>query len=238
MRNKLVLWGKNAQDERVLITLELQAEDNKITLREYEEESVPDPVYRAIMDQWRLDQEVALPDPKRELERELRVAENLLPEDLTADRADLLLRAQTEWHFTVLSEKLRKAYQAELEEIKDRIERSEAFQSEQWDSLRDFWRKVQDQIRDRTILREHTDEIKKQTNALFATLKERRSALDQEFKERSKENLEWFHNTLAEIEERIEKNMPFNNIFKDLRDLQRKFHNEKFTLSYLKKFKA
>ncbi len=235
MRKKLVLWGKDAQDDRILITLELQTEDNQVAIRVYEENAVPDPVYRAIMDQWRLDQEVELPAAKQELVRELKVAEALLPEALKADRADLLLRAQTEWHFTVLSEKLRKAYQAELEEIKDRIERTENFESEHWNSLRDFWRKVQDQIRDRTILREHTDEIKKQTNALFAVLKERRSVLDREFRERSKESMEKFNAVLAEIEERIEKNLPFNNIFKDLRDLQRKFHNEKFTKDHRKK---
>jgi hypothetical protein len=235
MRNKLVLWGKDAQDDRVLITLELLSEENQVTVRVYEENAVPDPVYRAIMDQWRLDQEVELPPAKQELIRELKVAESLLPDELKADRTDLLLRAQTEWHFTVLSEKLRKAYQAELEEIKDRIERAPDFESEHWNSLRDFWRKVQDQIRDRTILREHTDELKKQTNALFAVLKERRSALDKEFRDQSKESLDKFNDLLADIEERIEKNLPFNNIFKDLRDLQRKFHNEKFTKDHRKK---
>lgn len=235
MRNKLVLWGKNAQDERVLITLELHTEENRVDGRVYEEAAVPDPVYQAIMDQWRIDQEVELPPVQQEFERELRVAESLLPDDLQAERSDLIMRAQTEWHFMVLSDKLRKAYQAELEEIKDRVERSEAFQSEHWDSLRDFWRKVQDQLRDRTILREHADDIKKETNKLFADLKEKRGALDQEFREQSKENVEKFQALLEEVESRIEKNLPFNNIFNDLRDLQRKFHNEKFTKDHRKK---
>ena len=59
------------------------------------------------MDQWRKNQEVELPEPDRVIARELSVSEGLLPDDLKAEQTDMILRAQTEWHFMVLSKGFR-----------------------------------------------------------------------------------------------------------------------------------
>ncbi len=42
MKNKVVVWGTNAENEKVLIALELQAEANKVMLYTFPEAIAPE----------------------------------------------------------------------------------------------------------------------------------------------------------------------------------------------------
>jgi hypothetical protein len=77
------------------------------------------------------------------------VTEGLLPDDLKVDRTDVIQRAQTEWHFVVLSTKLHQVYQQELAEFKEKIQQLSTYDNKVFDGLKAFWDKVQSQSRDR-----------------------------------------------------------------------------------------
>jgi hypothetical protein len=229
MRNRIAVWGRDAQENRVLITIELQVADNIVRIQTYPEKIVTDEVYQAFMDKWRKGQEAELPEPDRVIARELSVSEGLLPEDLKAEQTDMILRAQTEWHFHVLSEKLAQTYKAELAELEDRIERAGEYSSDLWNQAKSFWQKVQGQLQDKTLLREQGNELRKQVDKTFATLKEMREALNAKYKEESKEQVAKFGELLEDAEKRIGEGTHLNKVFNDLRDIQRKFHGVKFT---------
>src|SRR5690606_10718997 len=138
-------------------------------------------------------------------EKELTVTESLLPETLKVERTDIIQRAQTEWHFIVLSSKRNAMYASELSAIKTRVEKLEKFDGDVWDEMKTFWDKVQQQVRERNLFREHADNLRDNTNALFNQLKEMRAALDEEYKKASQSVYDKFESAIQAIEEKAEK---------------------------------
>lgn len=229
MRNRIAVWGRDAQEKRVLITIELQVSDNIVRIQTYPEKLVTDEVYKLFMDKWRKSQEAELPEPDRVIARELSVTEGLLPDDLKAEQTDMILRAQTEWHFHVLSDKLAQNYKAELAEIEDRVDRAGKYTSDLWNQAKNFWQKVQGQLQDKTLLREQGNDIRKRVDVTFEKLKAMREKLNEQYKEESAKHVVTFGKLLEDAEKRIGEGTHLNKVFNDLRDIQRKFHNVKFT---------
>ena len=196
MKTKLVLWGTNAQDEKVLIALNLRAKDNKVDIYTFPESIATDVFADQMLREWRNGQEVAFPEGYTTSETELTVAGSLLPEDLKVERGDIVQRAQTEWHFVVLSSKLNESYQSELDALKAKVEQLERYDKSVWEDLKSFWGKVQSQVKERNLFREHADSLRDNTNALFGKMKELRALVDQEFQKISKDNMEKFFENL------------------------------------------
>jgi hypothetical protein len=236
MKTKLVLWGTNAQDERVLIAMQLREKENKVDIWTFPEEVAPEEFVQRMMNEWRDDKEVPFPDQQTHQQVELTVTDSLLPEDLRVEKGDIIHRAQTEWHFVVLSSKMYEIYHTELNELKERIASLEAFDNNVWDSLKNFWDKVQGQVRERNLFRDHADSLRDHTNELFARLKELRSKMDEQFRHRSKETMEEFYEILAEIEEKIEGGKGrLASVFEELKGVQRKFRDARFTREHRSK---
>ncbi len=231
MRNRIAVWGRDAQEKRVLITIELQVTDNIVRIETFPEKVVTDEVYTAFMDKWRKGEAAEFPEPDRVIARELSVTESLLPDDLKAEQTDMIVRAQTEWHFNVLSEKLAQSYRSELAEMEDRIERAGAYSSDHWNQAKNFWQKVQGQLQDKTLMREQGNELRKRSDAIFAQLKELRQAVNAQYEEESAKQKAKFSLLLEDAEKRISEGTHLNKVFQEMRELQRKFHGIKFTKS-------
>lgn len=235
MKTKLVLWGTNAQNERVLLALQLRPIENKVDIWAFPENVATEELGKQLMNEWRNGQDIPFPEGFTHWERELTISDGLLPDDLKVERGDLISRAQTEWHFVVLSAKLNQSYESELNELKEKIEQLKSFDNEVWDSLKTFWSKVQDQVRERNLFREHANNLRDNTNALFDRLKQMRSTLDEEFQKTSKEHMDSFMERLTDIEKRISEGMNLTVIFDELKKTQRKFRDSKFTREHRSK---
>jgi hypothetical protein len=229
MKTKLVLWGTNAQNERLLIALELMPEDNKVKAFTFPEPIATEEFSQLMLKEWRDGNAVEFPDGFSVEEKELTLSGSILPDGVKAERDDIVQRAQTEWHFIVLSSRLYHTYQSELSEFKDRIEKALRFESGLWDELKGFWDKVQVQVRDRNLFREHADALRDRTNELFTALKGLRNKLDEEFETLSKDNFERFSQLLADIEKKVSDGLRLQPLFDDLKEMQRKFREAKLT---------
>lgn len=230
MKNKIVVWGTNAQQEKVLIGLELQPETNKVLLHTFPESIATEEFVNKMMAEWRNGAPVPFPEGYSTLERELSVVESILPDDLKVDRPDLIQRAQTEWQFAVLSAKLHQAYQQELAEFREKVKALENYDHTLWDDLRSFWDKVQGQSRDRNLFREHADNLRDNINELFDDLKKLRARVQDEFMVTSKKIFEEFNTTLDDVEKRIVAGgNKLNSVFEDLKQLQRKYRDARMS---------
>lgn len=229
MKTRLVLWGTNAQDERVLIAMQLRAQENKVDVWVFLESEVTPDFAKAVMNEWRNNLgEVPFPAEATYIERELTLVDSLLPDDLKVEKTDWLIRAQAEWQFAVLSTKLSEQYRSEINEIQDKIEQITDYSADLWESLKEVWGKVQSQVRERHLFREHADELRDMTNMLFEKLKEKRPKRQNEFEEVSKELYAAFTSTLDDIERRIENGIQrFPEIFEDLRKAQADFKGKR-----------
>jgi chromosome segregation ATPase len=229
MRRKIVLWGSNEKDEKLLIALELLEKENVVNIFTFPENVATEEFYKAMSEKWRDDEEVEFPSTFNKIERKLSVSDSILPDDIRVERPDLITRAQAEWQFVVLSSKLYEMYKGELEEIKEKVDGLTEYQNDKWTELKEFWDKVQGQLNDKNLFREHGAALKEKTNLLFDKLKGLRKELDNQFESQSKGFAESFKTEIKEIEEKLEKGLGLNPLFEDLKKLQAKIREFKFT---------
>lgn len=229
MRRKLVLWGSNEKDEKILVALELLEKENVVNIYTFSENVATEDFYKIMSEKWKDDVEVEFPEGFSKIERKLSVSDSLLPDEIKVERTDLINRAQAEWHFVVLSSKLYGLYKSEVEELKDKVEGLTDYDNNLWTELRDFWTKVQNQVNDKNLFREHGASLREKTNHLFDRLKELKKSVEAEFEGQSKSYVDAFTQELGEIEDKIEKGLGLSPLFEDLKKVQAKIRDFKFT---------
>jgi hypothetical protein len=228
MKTKIVVWGTNEKEEKVLIAIELLETEGITRIHTIPESEATEEFYTKMMNIWREGQDLPFPENHQVLDRPLSITDSLLPDDLKTLRTDILNRAKTEWHFVVLSSKLYSMYHDEIEDIKERVEKLTSYDNGIWEEMKTFWEKVQAQTNEKNLFREHANELRNKTNALFDSLKGMKKSMDNEFDRISKENLKGFFEKLDDIEDRIEKGLGLQPIFNELKDLQKAFKNVEF----------
>lgn len=237
MKTKLVLWGHRHQDdtdtqERVLLAMELNPELNKVKTWLFEGEQATDELAQSLMDKWRQGEAIAFPTGVEPIEAALSAGTSLLPEGIQAEKKELITRTQTEWIFIVLSTKLFKNYRTELEELQEQIEAATEYSKEQWNRMKNFWEKVQQQINEQNLFKEHISVLRSRTNDLFAQLKRMRSAEDAEFEAQAKEQYNRLLEKLEPLENQVEQEgVDLQKLFNQLKKLQQEFKALQLTRS-------
>ena len=227
MKRKIVLWGANEKDEKILVALELLDNENKVNLYTFNQDVATEEFYNSMLKEWRENKELVFPAHQK-TERQLSISEQILPENIKVDRPDIVSRAQAEWHFVVLSSKLYQMYKSEVEDLSETIESMMKYDNGVWNDLKNFWSKVQDQVYEKNLFREHASSLKSKTNELFDKLKSMKKELDKELNEVSGKHKETVMTELADIEARVEKGLGLKPIFEELKQLQTRIKNMDF----------
>ncbi|MFK7946580.1 MAG: hypothetical protein AB8G11_03235 [Saprospiraceae bacterium] len=227
MKTKLVLWGNDKDDNKILVALELLSTDNQVVLRVVPEGSATEELYSELMEKWRDNQEVTFPENTSTTTQALTLTDTLLPEDIKVEKADIINKAQAEWHFVVLSEKLYASYLSEIDGMKEKISSLTGFNKGAWEELKGLQSKIQSQYRDRNIQREHIGGLRNKVNELFDSMKLLRAAQDAEYRDLSNTNFDKLTSQLGTIENQISEGTRFNLVFDSLKKLQRDLKSAK-----------
>lgn len=227
MKKKIVLWGTNEKDEKILVALELQEKSNTVDIYTFEQAVCTEDFYNVMLNEWRNGKEVTFPKHQK-IERPLTVSDSVLPDTIKVERTDIITRAQAEWHFVVLSSKLYQMYKSEIDDLSDAIEKLVKYDNSLWNDLKSFWTKVSEQVYEKNLFREHATALKEKTNQLFDQLKTMKKAMDKELDEISSKHKETVLTQLSDIESRVEKGMGLKPIFEELKQLQSKIKNMDF----------
>lgn len=230
MKSKIVIWG-HKDDQKYLLAMSLRALESKIDTYAFPESIVTEEFSSKLNQEWKNDVEIEFPEGYTHFETDLKSSGEILPAEFTVTDAETISRAQIEWQFFVLSAKLAASYNSELEIIKDKIAQAKEFSQPLWDELKLFWDKVQGQIREKNIIGNHITDLRKSTNEVFESLKEKRKELDRVFNETSSLAKSKFLSTIQGIEERIDKGMSLHPIFEELKSLQNDFRKAVMTAS-------
>jgi len=223
MKTRIVMWGSNDKDQKVLIAIALRAEDNVVDIFTFPFESTTEEFYNLMLNEWREAHEVPFPEGFTHITRPLTASDSLLPPELKVDRADIIQRAQTEWHFVVLSNKLYQSFLNELKEIKEKLTGSDNYKNPLWEEMKETWEKIQKNIFDKTLMREHGQQLREMTNDIFTQLKDMRKNLDTEVDRVSKGFADKFNAKLDEVEEKIKGGLGLQPLFNDLKRMQQEF---------------
>lgn len=217
------MWGSNDKDQKVLIAIALRAEDNVVDIFTFPFESTTEEFYNLMLNEWREAHEVPFPEGFTHIIRPLTASDSLLPVELKVDRTDIIQRAQTEWHFVVLSNKLYHSFLNELKEIKEKLTGSDNYKNQLWEEMKETWEKIQKNIFDKTLMREHGHQLREMTNDIFTQLKDMRKNLDTEVDRVSREIADKFNKKLDEVEEKIKSGLGLQPLFNDLKRMQQEF---------------
>ena len=226
MRTRLVVWGTNAEDQKVLIGISLLADENKIELVAIPVRDCTEEFYNRMMNEWREGADLQFPESVERRSLELTVSESILPEDFRVERSDVIQRAQMEWHFLVLSTKLYRNFKSELEDVAHKIRHLEGYDKATWDDLKSLWDSIQKHSFDKNIIRDHADSLREKSNALFEELKKLRSSVEQELISKSSAILDSFNSKIEEIHNRINTGGVLKIIFDDLKRIQEEFRSQ------------
>ncbi len=235
MKNRIVFWGKNENSEKLLLALELLAEEGKVNVISFPEALVSEEFNQTLTKDWRDGKTVDFPEGFTSTLVELTVTGSILPKGITAEKMDLVTRAQAEWNFSILSSRLFRSYQSELNEFKDKVERALHFDKNMWDELKSFWERVQEQARDKSLFREHSEHLRQETNELFGKLKDLRGKLDEEFDRTSKTLYEDIVAKLGDIENKVREGIRLQPLFDELKDIQKKIREVKLNRDHRNK---
>ena len=217
------MWGTADEHKKVLIAIGLRAEDNEVDVFTFPFESTTEEFYNLMLNEWREEHEVPFPEGFSQLSRPLSAVDSLLPDNLKVDRMDIIQRAQTEWHFVVLSNRLYQSFHAELQEIAEKLKNSDNYSNHLWEEMKQTWERIQKNIFDKTLMRDHGQELREMTNDIFTQLKNMRKSLDSETDKVSAEFAAVFNDKLDSVEEKIKGGLGLQPLFNDLKRLQKEF---------------
>ena len=222
MTKRIVSWGFK-DDEKRFFGLALREEENEIDIYSFPAEIVTEAFSNLMKNEWSAGKEAAFPEGFEHICHPFTEADNLMPQNMSINKFTMQ-DTQNEWHFILLSAKLKRNFINELEGIEEKINnRTEENAQEVWQELKKFWGTLEKSLHDRVLWKDHAASLRKKVNALFSELKKIREKIVSEELERANKIKSEFFERIEDINKKFEGGLAVGPLFSELIKAQKDF---------------
>ena len=219
MRDRFVTWG-TLEDSRRLFTFELDADEAQIIRRVVPATASNEELLQTIINAWNNHTTMPFPEGTKTERIPLQASGTIVPDGADVDDKVRVASAEREWPSDIVSAQLRRQFRAEFEELHDVVGNLTVFDEGVFERLKGVWNKVQSELTNKVIRYEHTHELRKLSDELFAKMKDFRRGKEKEVRSKSKELKKDFRELLAGAQTRLEKKENLRGLFNDLKKIQ------------------
>ncbi|MGB0884721.1 MAG: hypothetical protein ACPGTG_08380, partial [Flavobacteriales bacterium] len=227
MKDRIVFWGTNEQEQDLLVALRLRTKDNRVDLWHFPKSAIDDEFAEKLRNNWEEVDFDNLPEHSY-LERDMSEP-SLLPDDIKTLQTELVSRAEKEWFVKVLSHKLTQKLKAEIGQLEVQVNGLDKYDPEIWDLAKSFWDKVNQHYQTRDLSKEDTSLLRDQINRCFDRLKKLRKVDNDSFFQEAQENAQSLITKVKEIGEQVTGSKNMNALFQQLKALQQESRDLKMT---------
>lgn len=228
MKDKIVFWGSDENNQKILVTVRLRAEDKKVDIWTFPHEKLEEEFAEKMLGDWDEIDVDSFPDYATHIEREV-TANDLLPENIKADRTDIVIRAEKEWFVKVLSLQLYSQLRSEVNALKEQVAELQEHDKSVWDTAKGYWNKVQQHIQARDLSRDQFSELRDGMNGIFNRLKELISLENSKYEDEAKSNFATVSDKINGLLKQAEETSNTQGIFNSLKNLQQEIKTIKLT---------
>ena len=221
MKNTIVFWATNENEQEILAVLRLREHDNKVDFWTFDKAVLAEAFIEKMFKDWDVltDADFALANTHEE--RKMSDG-NLLPDEIRTKETDLVSRAEKEWFVKVLSLKLMQQLTLEIDQLVLQVGEMEKNDPEAWDITKSYWDKVNRHYQERDLTRD-------QINTCFSKLKELRKSESESFESHANAVVESMLAKIEEIVAQVANSHRLNDLFNNLRQLQTESQGLKIT---------
>ena len=224
MKDNIVFWGANENDQKILVVLRLLASDKKVKIWTFLKNGLSPDFVEQIFADWDDIDTTTFPESNTFEERD--VTENdLLPENIKADSTEIVIRAEQEWRVKVLSMRLFEMMSNEINSLYDEVNDIVEYDRTLWDTAKGYSEKLNLHNNERNITRNQFGELRVTLNHCFTKLKSLMESENEKFNTEAKENKDKVLAKLKEIEEKTKSGKNVGGLFNELKKLQTDIKN-------------
>lgn len=224
MKDQIVFWGADANDQRVLVTLRLRAQENKVDIWTFPHDKVDSNFVTKMLGDWDGIDVESFPPVFEYIERNVTDSE-LLPETIKAENTQLVIRAEKEWHVKVLSLRFYEMLKSEIDALKEQVDGLTSYEKVAWDSSKQYWDKVLQHIQEKTLSRDQASALRAQINECFNRLKFLMSQENEQYKDQSIANFEEIKKRIQSFDKQMVDGKNAGHLFNDLKKFQTEIKN-------------
>ena len=220
MKETIVFWGTNQNDQKIMAVLKLRANDKKVDVWTFEKDKLEDEFVEKMFEDWESIDVKTFPEATTYEERDVTESE-LLPETIRADKTDLIIRAEQDWRFKVLSIRVAEMLKGEIAALEEQINAADEYDKDLWESAKSYNAKIIAHSNERTLGFDQINKLRSVLNGCFEKLKALMSKNNARYEEEANANKKMATEKINNIVSKAKENNRINDGFEELKKVQK-----------------